>query len=776
MATKSHFPTFSSLDKRQFRCNQVILHVNWRQAPPFQVEFQRIMNSDNPLPHKAGYRFSTRLVLFLPVVALMLFWFASALCVTADPVKIMPLGDSITAGNNDINFPNGDIPGGYRKELETRLLGAGHLVDFVGSETSNAAPGFDPNHQGHPGFRTDELLAGLPTWLSADPDTVLLMAGTNDILQNFALATAAANLDNIILQIANNSPACRIYVATIIPITQNWNGQLAEVLNANADLFNTEVRNIVQQHAGQNRNVTLVDMSQLITLTDEDPLKNFFQPGDGIHPGQAGYDQLGLLWFNAITAGGNLIDPPPPGVPAAPTALQATVASPSRVNLTWTDNASDETIYQVRSTLGATGIWQVIASLPANRVAHAVSSLTTGSEFYGFSVRAGNAAGWSDWSASVFTQDYGDRAHTKPAIASASFNGSTTPDRANDGMTNTLWASTGVASHFWQVDLTDSHHIQRVTLHTRQDANVEVHRKNFEIRASEDPSFATYTVLGSQGATALPFKGTWEQDIDVPDAFQHVRVAKTDGQSFSIALVRVHGADEVDVPMIPTDLLANALDSQNIRIQWTPASDNEAGFIIERKTGEEGIYQEIASLPAASSSHVDSGLSAETSYHYRISAFNESGTSGFGTSVAASTSALAGYDQWAAAYPLFLAMDPADQLPSADANGDSIINLLAFAAGLDPLLVMTSGSIATMVVEGSAQAYFRFRRNKAATGVDYDVMVSTDLMEQEWSILDFSSATVTEVPGEPGVEQVDVPMPPIAGIHRRFAKLRVRLD
>jgi lysophospholipase L1-like esterase len=703
-------------------------------------------------------------------------WIPMANHASADPVKIMPLGDSITSGNNDINFPNGDIPGGYRKELETRLSGAGYLVDFIGSETSNPALGFDPDHQGHPGFRTDELIAGLPTWLPAGPDTILLMAGTNDILQNVAVATAAANLDNLILQIAAASPECRIYVATIIPIAQDWRGQSAAVLNANADLFNMEVRTIVQQHASQNRKVTLVDMSQLITLTDEDPLKNFYQPGDGIHPGQAGYDQLGLLWFNAITAGGNLIDPPPEGVPAVPSALQASVASPSRVNLAWTDNAGDETLHQIRRTVGTSGIWQVVADLPANTVNHAITGITTGTDFHGFSVRAGNSAGWSAWSPSVFTPDFGDLAHTRPATASSSFNSSTTPDRANDGLTTTLWASTGVASHYWQVDLTALHHIQRVTLHTRQDFDVEVHRKNFEIRASEDPSFATYTVLGNQGATAIPFKGTWEQDIEIPDAFRHLRVAKTDGQSFSIALLQVHGSDEVGIPCIPQNPQVIALDSQHIRIQWTPASVNEAGFIIERKTGEEGVYQEIARMPAASSSYVDSGLVAETSYHYRISAFNESGGSEFSAVVSTVTGMRTGYDQWAFGYPLFLAMDPTEQDPSADANVDGIINILSFAACLDPLQTITSDSVATMIVEGSSQAYFRFRRNKFAPDLEYDVMVSTDLSDSGWSMLDLSSATVAEIPGEPGVEQVNVPMPPNPGNTCRFAKLRVRLD
>ncbi|RYD26732.1 MAG: GDSL family lipase, partial [Verrucomicrobiaceae bacterium] len=137
--------------------------------------------------------------------------------------KVMPLGDSITRGTNDINYPNGSIPGGYRKELGIRLANAGLDYDFVGEKNDNAASGMDPDHNGNNGYRTDEILANLPTWLAADPDVVLLKAGTNDILQDKTVASAAANLSSVIDLITTNAPHRRVYVSTVIPITQSWN-------------------------------------------------------------------------------------------------------------------------------------------------------------------------------------------------------------------------------------------------------------------------------------------------------------------------------------------------------------------------------------------------------------------------------------------------------------------------------------------------------------------------------------------------------------------------
>lgn len=221
--------------------------------------------------------------------------------------KIMPLGDSITRGTNDINSPNGSIPGGYRRGLGERLANAGHTFDFVGNRSDNAYPGMDPDHNGNNGFRTDQILANLTNWLAVDPDIVLLHAGSNDILQDIPVATAISHLNSLVNTITASDSARRLYVATIIPITQNWKGLTAAYLNGNANTYNTQLRNLVQQYANQGRKVFLVEMNGSIVLTDPNPALHFYQPGDGVHPGQAGYNQMGAIWFNAINTGGALL-------------------------------------------------------------------------------------------------------------------------------------------------------------------------------------------------------------------------------------------------------------------------------------------------------------------------------------------------------------------------------------------------------------------------------------------------------------------------------------
>lgn len=229
----------------------------------------------------------------------------------AEPANIMPLGDSITRGTNDVNYPNSDIPGGYRKNLQARLAGGGFTYNFVGTKTDNSAPGMDPDHNGTNGIRTDQVLANLSAWMAVQPDTVLMLLGTNDILQGVQVTTAANNLSTLIDRITTGFPQRRLYVSTVLPISgKDWNGQTAATLNNNANSYNTQVRNLVQQYRNTGRNVTLVDMNSLLVYTNTDPSKNVFQPGDGVHPGQAGYDQMGDIWHNAITATGSLLDPP----------------------------------------------------------------------------------------------------------------------------------------------------------------------------------------------------------------------------------------------------------------------------------------------------------------------------------------------------------------------------------------------------------------------------------------------------------------------------------
>ncbi|WP_235029622.1 RICIN domain-containing protein [Streptomyces sp. 3213.3] len=99
----------------------------------------------------------------------------------------------------------------------------------------------------------------------------------------------------------------------------------------------------------------------------------------------------------------------------------------------------------------------------------------------------------------------------------------------------TGWSPTGSdTSAWWQVDLGSAYALGQFSFTTRQDVDQPETRSNFEIRGSNDPTFADYTVLRQQDATVLPYSATLTAKIDVRQKFRNVRVAKTDGGYFYI--------------------------------------------------------------------------------------------------------------------------------------------------------------------------------------------------------------------------------------------------
>nr|WP_238490661.1 ricin-type beta-trefoil lectin domain protein [Actinoplanes flavus] len=198
--------------------------------------------------------------------------------------RVMPLGDSITEGTQ--------VPGGYRTGLWQRAAAAGYRVDLVGSQFNGPAVLGDHDHEGHPGWRIDQIDANISGWLrTTTPRTVLLHIGTNDILQNYNVAGAPGRLSALIDRITAAAPSADVFVATIIPLANG--GQ-----EAAARTFNAALPGIVQSKGTR---VHLVDMHAALTTADLI---------DGVHPTAGGYDKMAATWYAALrSVPGSLGDP-----------------------------------------------------------------------------------------------------------------------------------------------------------------------------------------------------------------------------------------------------------------------------------------------------------------------------------------------------------------------------------------------------------------------------------------------------------------------------------
>jgi lysophospholipase L1-like esterase len=207
-----------------------------------------------------------------------------------DGVRVMPLGDSITDGVQ--------TPGGYRTGLCQRLVANGYNVDFVGSLSNGPATQCGQNHEGHSGWRIDQIDANIVGWLgTARPHTVLLHIGTNDVLQNDDLANAPNRLSTLIDHITATAPAAEVFVAQIIPLADPSK-------DAQVRSFNGAIPGIVQSKAAAGKHVHLVDMHTALTAADL---------VDGIHPTPAGYDKMAAVWHSALlTVPGSVGQPSPP--------------------------------------------------------------------------------------------------------------------------------------------------------------------------------------------------------------------------------------------------------------------------------------------------------------------------------------------------------------------------------------------------------------------------------------------------------------------------------
>ncbi|SHH67224.1 DNRLRE domain-containing protein [Massilia sp. CF038] len=86
----------------------------------------------------------------------------------------------------------------------------------------------------------------------------------------------------------------------------------------------------------------------------------------------------------------------PPTTPAAPGALTATAASSSAINLAWTDNANNETGFDVERSSDNVN-WAALSSVGSNVQAYASTGLAASTTYY-YRVRAKNSAGPSAYS------------------------------------------------------------------------------------------------------------------------------------------------------------------------------------------------------------------------------------------------------------------------------------------------------------------------------------------------------------------------------------------
>jgi len=240
------------------------------------------------------------------------------------PLKVMPLGDSITAGVND-DITDATQKVGYRAQLSAALIEKYGRVVFVGENVTTYDAGLSSKrllrHAGYPGAVINDVWDDdkTPTQLTDKielnltkfkPDLVLMQMGTNDISyiynnngkDNIADEVKQSALDELLVHYGNlvqsiestlndNGLLLCSTVTPRIPCTNND----ARIVMVNE--FNEMITSYVGQQAEAGKKMALVDNFTAVNALGEDGICT-----DHVHVSQAGSVVMANTYLKAITA------------------------------------------------------------------------------------------------------------------------------------------------------------------------------------------------------------------------------------------------------------------------------------------------------------------------------------------------------------------------------------------------------------------------------------------------------------------------------------------
>lgn len=198
------------------------------------------------------------------------------------PLRILPLGDSITEGYGSVTF------NGYRLDLMEALTIRGAQARYIGALNRGSME--NNENDGFWGRTVIEVAAASkPTW-SQMPNVVLLHVGTNDMNLDpprEPYDTAPERLGDLLDDLTGTIPNVTVLVAQIIQ---------SQIVGTKDRIptFNAAIPGLVAKRVAQGAKIWVVDMSPIgadPTTTD-----------DGLHPNDGGYQLMSIVWLKGLQA------------------------------------------------------------------------------------------------------------------------------------------------------------------------------------------------------------------------------------------------------------------------------------------------------------------------------------------------------------------------------------------------------------------------------------------------------------------------------------------
>jgi chitodextrinase len=292
---------------------------------------------------------------------------------------------------------------------------------------------------------------------------------------------------------------------------------------------------------------------------------------------------------------------PDTSAPSVPANLAASAMSSTQVNLTWTASSDNVGVagYRVERCQG-TGCASFAQVGTSSGTSFPDTGLTAGTT-YQYRVRATDAAGnLSGYSATA--------AATTPAAAD------TTPPSAPTGLTATPAGST-------QVNLSWTA------------ATDDIGVAGYRVERCQGASCTTFAEVGTPTTTSYSNTGlvagtTYRFRVRAADAAGNL------GAYSSVVNATTSAAGDTTPPSAPTNLAATAVTTTQISLAWTAATDNVGvtGYRVERCQGNNCSNFAQVGTPAGTT-FGDSGLTASTTYRYRVRAVDSAGNLGAYSSI-----------------------------------------------------------------------------------------------------------------------------------------------
>lgn len=286
-----------------------------------------------------------------------------------------------------------------------------------------------------------------------------------------------------------------------------------------------------------------------------------------------------------------------------PSNLVAISISNSQINLTWTDNSSNEIGYTVERKSGS-GSYTVIANLVANSTTYTDSGLSAGTTYTYRVLALGNGS-------NITSSGYSTE-------ASATTGGGT----SSAGALNTPGSLVAAPASATQINLT---WIDYASGETGYIVERSVDGAAFSVLGYLSPDSQAFidTGLTNNATYSYRVQARGNGTTTANSAYSNVASVTLGTSSVSLAA--------------PTGLTATAVTSSQVNLLWADNASGEIGYNVERFTAGSSTFVLIAYLGPNAQSFSDTGLAANTTYIYRVQARGSLSNSGYSNEATVTT-------------------------------------------------------------------------------------------------------------------------------------------